>query len=103
MFPLRTFAENSKVSEDGWAARERGPAFFLHSFSESAEVTDGSSDGRSLCEVLAVEWPDLDRMHTHTASISLPSKHSHLTHTPAWEAAALPLVTQSAVTGHSGR
>lgn len=62
-------------------SQEERPRFSLHPFSESAAVTDGSSDGRSLCEVLAVEWPDLDRMHTHTASISLPSKHSHLTHT----------------------
>lgn len=46
-------------------SQEERPCFSLHSFSESAEMTDGSSDGRSLCEVLAVEWPDLDRMHTH--------------------------------------
>lgn len=78
---------------------------------------DGSSDGRSPCEVLGVERPDLDRIytytythlltHTHTntntRTISLPYKHSHLTHTPVREAAVLPLVTQSAVTGHGGR
>lgn len=45
------------------------------------------------------------RTHTHrnTATIRLSYKHSHLTHTPAREAAVPPLVTQSAVTGHGGR
>lgn len=47
---------------------------------------------------VARPWPDA---RTHTEAIRLPSKHSHLTHTHLH--GKPPLVTQSPVTGHSGR
>lgn len=104
VFPLRTFAENSEVSEDGWAARKRGPAFLY-----ILSVNQQRWRMEAVMDVLCVRfWPWSGQTltgctHTLRLLVSPPNTVISHTHTPAWEAAAPALVTQSAVTGHSGR
>lgn len=58
--------ENTESQWRWMDSQEEESCLTFLSFSGSANVMDWNIDGRSLCEILGVEWPDLDRMHTHS-------------------------------------